>query len=113
MAKGTPDIIADALDLLGRGPGVGQAVPAEDYATVQGFIKPLYDQLAADEIVEVADREDIPSAIYIPLTWLLANACAPKFDMPQDDAGRQAKEVLIMRLVASRPTYEVLKAKYF
>lgn len=113
MAKGTPDIIADALDLLGRGTGVGQAVPAEDYATIEGFIDPLYRQLAADGIVEVADRNNIPLAVYVPLTWLLANAAAPKFDMPQDDAKRMQTEIDIRRIATNRALTRPVKVAYF
>lgn len=113
MALTSANIIADALDLLGRGPGVGQAVPAEDYATVAGFIGPLYGQLSGKGIVTIPDREDLPEAIYIPLTWLLANAAAPKFDMPQNADGQMEQEQEIRRILETRPTYEVARGEYF
>lgn len=113
MPKSSANIISDALDLLGRGPGVGQSVPPEDYATVNAFITPLYKQLSADQIVTIGDPENLPDEIYIPLTWLLANAAAPKFDVPQSDDGRKTNEQTIRRLVAARPTYETLRTEYF
>lgn len=113
MTKTSANIIADALDLLGRGPGVGQAVPVEDYTTMQGFIGPLYRQLSRKGIVTIGDYEDLPEEIYIPLTWLLANAAAPKYDMPQSADGQLEQEQEIRRILASQPTYEPLRGEYF
>lgn len=113
MTKTSATIIADALDLLGRGPGVGQAVPAEDYATMQGFIGPLYRQLSRKGVVTIGNYEDLPEEIYIPLTWLLANAAAPKYDMPQSAEGQLEQEQEIRRILASQPTYEVMRGEYF
>lgn len=113
MTKTSANIIADALDLLGRGPGVGQSVPVEDYNTMEGFIDPLYRQLSRKGVVTIADREDLPEEIYIPLTWLLANAAAPKYDMPQNAEGQLEQEREIRRILAAQPTYEPLRVDYF
>jgi hypothetical protein len=113
MTKTSANIIADALDLLGRGPGVGQAVPVEDYKTMEGFIGPLYRQLSRKGVVTIGNYEDLPEEIYIPLTWLLANAAAPKYDMPQSADGQREQEQEIRRILAVQPTYETLRAEYF
>jgi hypothetical protein len=113
MAKTSANIIADALDLLGRGPGVGQAVPPEDYMTMQGFVEPLYRQLSRKGVVTIGNPEDLPEEIYNPLTWLLANAAAPKYDMPQSADGQREQEQEIRRVLASQPTYEPLQTEYF
>jgi hypothetical protein len=113
MALTSANIIGDALDLLGRGPGVGQSVPVEDYNAIQGFIRPLYGQLSKKGVVSIGNPENLPEEIYIPLTWLLANAAAPKFDVPQDEAGRLAQEQEIRRIVAGTATHEPLRTEYF
>lgn len=113
MSKTSANIIVDALDLLGRGPGVGQAVPAEDYATMQGFIAPLYRQLSRKGVVTIGNYEDLSEEIYIPLTWLLANSAAPKYGLPQDEAGRLMHEQEIRRILAPSPTREPLQTEYF
>ena len=113
MSLTSANIIADALDMLGRSPGTGQGVPTEDYTAVEKFIRPLYRQLSAKGVVTIGDPEDLPEEIYIPLTWLLANAVAPKFDMPQDPVGQLAQEQEIRRIVAATATHEPLRTEYF
>lgn len=104
--------IHDALDLLGRGPGLGQDVPADDYAAVDRFIKPLVDRLRQDRIA-IINADDVQDELYLTYIMMLANSCGPKFSVPYDDARQKALEQDMRRLTSGIPTYETLKVDYF
>lgn len=91
----------------------GEALSAEDDETFDGLVDPLIAQLAADEIVYIADTEEIDLQLFLPLARLLANIAGPDFGSPINEAAKMDDEKALRRLTSTKPTYEVLKTVYF
>jgi len=85
----------------------------EDLDTIGEYVDPLLGQLAQDEIVLIADSNEIPNEYFLPIARLLANSAGPRFGTAMDPAAKQMDENALRRLTAPRPTYETLKAEYF
>lgn len=113
MANGEAQTVNLVLAKLGRGPGVGQDVPAEDYAAVVPHIRYVSDELSRSGVVTIPDLSDISNAYFNQFCWLVANSVSTEFDIPADIATKETTKQDIRRIVASAPTYETLKTTYF
>jgi hypothetical protein len=91
----------------------GETLSTEDAETFDGLIDPLIAQLAADDIVYISDSEEIELQFFLPLARLLANVAGPDFGSPINEEAKQADERELRRIVATKPTGETLRAKYF
>lgn len=91
----------------------GEALSAEDAETFDGLIDPLVAQLAADEIVFIANTEEIELEYFLPLARLLANVAGPDFGSPINEPAKLADETELRRITATKPTGETLKVNYF
>lgn len=91
----------------------GQSAEAEDQQTVDGKVDALIAQLSEDEICEIPDDEEIPSAWFDAVASLLANVCSVDFGIPYSLEAKKFWESELTRLTSTGPTYETLKAEYF
>jgi hypothetical protein len=97
--------------LTGMDPNSSPA--AEDLDTIETYVDPLLEQLAADEIVYIADRNAIPNEFFLPLSRLLANVCGPRYGSAMNQDAKDADERVLRRIVASKPTFEPMEGHYF
>jgi hypothetical protein len=91
----------------------GEALSTEDDATLDSLIDPLLAQLAAGDIVYVADSETIELEVFLPLARLLANAAGPDFGSPINEEAKQSDEAELRKILATKPTYEPLRGEYY
>lgn len=110
MSKTRIELVNQALKNLGA-LAAGQTASADDFATVDGFVEPLFAQLAAENVVDVTDYDAIDDAIFLPLAVLLADAAKDEFGGGAFDI--VTAERRIRRATAAAPTYETLRANYF
>lgn len=122
--RSASDLILEALKNLGV-LAAGQPVDPEDYAWVNEKLDPIRRKLAASEIINVPDINNIPGAWFSDLADIVAGECASKFglvgqtltDMVNKGlggaggipvgAGTAAQSLKIM--TRGRPTYETLR----
>jgi hypothetical protein len=126
------DLIKEALANLGV-LSAGQPTDPEDYAYVLIKVDATMRKLAALEIANVADANNIPGAWFSDLADILAGECAGKFGATQDDkadlinrglggatgpagpvpvgGGSAAKS--LKQQMRGRPTGEVMQVEYF
>lgn len=118
------DLILEALAVLGI-IAAGQPVDPEDFAWVNEKLDSVRRKLAAAEIVNVPDINNIPGAWFSDLADIVAGECASKFGLVGQEltdkinrglggagaveigAGAAAKSLKIM--TRGRPTYEPLR----
>jgi hypothetical protein len=112
MPKTLQELETEAFAILtGMDPASSPA--AEDLAVIDTYVDPLLEQLAADRIIYIGDRNDIPDAVFLPLARLLANVCGPRFGSPMNQEARLADEMALRRIAASIPVYEPMQGQYF
>ncbi len=97
--------------LTGMDPNSSPA--AEDLATIETYVDPLLAQLATDRIIYIADRNEIPNAVFLPLSRLLANVAGPKYGSPMNTDARREDEAALRRIAAGMATYEPARPDYF
>lgn len=85
----------------------------EDLDTIDAYVDPLLAQLAQDEIVLIADSDEIPVEYFLPIARLLANVAGPRFGSQMNQDAKRIDEAALRRLTSARPTYETLKVDYF
>ena len=102
--KTRAELISEALTELFADGGTGQAPDAEDQDAVDRKVDALIEELAARNIVTVADTDAIPAEWLGPLAELLANECAPRFGRPKSPALREDAEarLKVMTRLGSR-----------
>ena len=91
----------------------GEAPSIEDFSSVDDLVDPLIAQLAADGIIYVSDVEEIELGVYLPLARILGNIAGPDFGSPINEDAKMRDENILRRIEATKPTFEVLKAKYY
>lgn len=124
------DLINEALANLGL-LSAGQPTDPEDYNYVQEKLDAIMRDLAAMEIVFIADVNNIPGAFFSRLADIVCGECAAKFGSTGQDlsdkinrgmggaagtniavgAGTAARALKQMQ--RARPTGEVLRVEYF
>lgn len=122
------DLVNEALDKLGVTSGA-DSVNSEDYEKVAKKVDPMIRELAALNIVYIADEDNIPGEFFDALAAILAGKCAANFgSTPQDrddmiamglggakgvPVGAGAAVQAIRMMTYGRPTYETLRTEYF
>ncbi len=91
----------------------GETLSTEDAETFDGLVDPLVATLAADEIVFIANTEEIELEFFLPLARLLANIAGPDFGSPINEDAKRADEQILRRITSTRPTYQPLISEYF
>lgn len=91
----------------------GEALSSEDYNTLDNLIDPFIDQLAADDVYFVSNRDEISTEIFLPLALLLANYAGPSFGSPINDKALMRDSGTLKRIASTRPTYAPLQTEYF
>lgn len=118
MPKTREDLVNEAVANLGVALN-DQPVPPEDYATVNDIVIPVFAQLALENNVDVVayvEGDDIPDAVFLPMSWILAAAAGNKMGLSKDTKIEAEKLVAIQSLItitAATPTYETLAVDYF
>lgn len=84
-------LVNEALSVLGV-VGAGQTADSEDQEKVDDRVEALLEELAARDVVTVADDDDIAPAQFGALAELLANECAPSFGLPKNSNVKEAAE---------------------
>lgn len=113
------DVVRTRLELVNEALGVllnlpaGAAFSNEDIVTVDGYVDPLFAELAADQVVYIADANEIPAEWFLCLQGLLASRAGPRYGSGRDLEGEKRLKADLRRLSASKPTYEVQTAEYF
>jgi hypothetical protein len=116
--KTRTDWINQALNVLGI-LAAGQDPSAEDFTAVDKYIDPLVAELRERSVVDVDDTEEVPNHWFLPLSILLADACANEFGLAGVPAGPSnpdpvAKAEMRLREVQySRPTGVRQGTEYF
>ncbi len=85
------------------------APAAEDLAVIDTYVDPLLEQLAADKIVYIGDKNEIPNEYFLPVVRLLANVCGPRFGSPMNEEAKRVDEDTLRRLNRQEPTRRYLK----
>lgn len=112
ITKSRHELIREAADKLNI-VGTGQALEAE-YADRLNFnVDPLIMQLASDGICDVATADQIPSEWFDSIAGLLANQCASLGGIAYKPEIKMYYEMMLRRVTASGPTYNVQDADYF
>lgn len=106
------ELKTEAFGIL-TGTDPSQTPPNEDLETIGQYVDPLLAQLEADQIVSVADQDEIPNEYFLPLARLLANVAGPRFGAPVNDAARRMDEQTLRRMTSGKATYEIQRAVYY
>ena len=110
--KTRAQLVNEAADCLEIVP-TGNSLAAEDGAKIDEKVDSLLERLAADEVVDIADANEIPACYFDALGELLANNCATKFGKKYSEEVKTVFERQLRRTVAPRATLEVLRTEYF
>jgi hypothetical protein len=114
-----PDIVRTRLELVNEALGVLLNLPAgatfsdEDITTVDGYVDLMLAELTADEVVYLADTDEIPAEWFLSLQGLLASRAGPRYGGARDLASEELHKNTLRRLNSTKPTYETQKAEYF
>jgi hypothetical protein len=92
---------------------VGQALSAEDQSIFSRYASSLFDQLAEDDILMIADTGNIPASWSPYLASLVANLAGPDYGMPFSADAKQLNESILRRLVRGAITFEQQTPEYF
>lgn len=106
LTKTRAELIQAALEEL-KVLAAGQSPSAEDSDKAERALEPLLAELAAREIVYVPSSDEIPLYVFGPLVRRLAGEIAGAFETSGPDI--EAEEWRLMRITASRPTFEPLE----
>lgn len=112
MTKTRTQLVHEALKNL-QAVGAGQTPDDEDYDEVNDKVDSLIAQLAADEVCDVDNDEEIPAEWFDALAELLANACSTKFGQQYSHEKRMSFEKMLRRTNSASPSYEVVETDYF
>lgn len=112
LTKSRTQLVNEAASKL-QAVGSGQAVEAEDQATIDDKVDPLILQLAVDSICNVDNDEEIPGEWFDAIACLLANNCADDFGKEYDPAKKALYEAQLRRLTAPKTTREPVVVEYF
>jgi hypothetical protein len=90
----------------------GEALGAVEHDTIDGCIDDVLAELS--RIVAIPDRDDIPNLYFETVARILAVYAAAEFsNTPLDLSAIFQHEQRLRVLIASTPTYEILKSNYF
>lgn len=93
--------------------GAGQTATAEDVQEIKTRLPSFLSKLAADDVVLVADPEEIPEEWAGDLARLFINENGSPWGVAWSKDVKDAVEAVLKKQVSSRPTYETLSVDYF
>jgi hypothetical protein len=93
--------------------GTGQSPDAEEAATIDDALDGIFGDLAAREVVEVADDDAIPSEWFEDLAEIVAQTCAKDFGRAKDQAEIDRAEASLIKKGTPGPTYQRQTTEYF
>ena len=93
--------------------GSGQSPDAEDAASIDAAIDGVLGDLAARDVVEVADDDAIPAEWFEDLAEIVAQTCARDFGRPKDQAEIERAERALVKNGTPGPTYQRQTTEYF
>lgn len=104
------DLVIKVLDNLGVLPA-GQVPGQEDTADIAASLPSVIEKLAGEEIVYVADINNIPGAWFLPLASIVAYELMEEFGVVGDDAQilmakNQTARSALKAMNRGRPTYQ-------
>lgn len=104
------DLVLKVLDNLGVLPA-GQVPGPEDTADIKAALPSVIEKLAGEEIVFIADIENIPGAWFLPLASVVAYELMEEFGVTGDDAQilmgkNQTARTALQSMNRGRPTYQ-------
>lgn len=99
----------------------GQSPSAEDVSHVDDFIEPTLAMLAAREVLDGIDPDEIPDEFFVELGFIIAERASVDFDVDAGDvtnpatiAFKAAKAEADLRVMTrDRPTYAAQCVEYF
>lgn len=98
MIKTSTELINEAASDIGA-LGPGEALSADDFAKFDSKLDGLIEELNESEGVYIADKNEIPSAFFLPLARLLGNvAGAAVVGSPLNDAAWDRDVRLLRRM---------------
>jgi hypothetical protein len=112
--KTRQDLILATLKLLQADGGIGQNPAPENVQDIDGIIDGKLAELSQRQIYGANDPNEFEDEVVDPLATILANAAAPSFGQPRNDASKAAAEGVLRELKNS--TYvsgSVLAVDYF
>ncbi|MGJ5022336.1 hypothetical protein [Bradyrhizobium oligotrophicum] len=90
----------------------GETLGSVEYDTINSAIDPVLEEVSA--IVNIGDRDDIPTRYFQTLARLVTVHAAAKFsNTPLDLAAVAQHETRLRYLAAAGPSYQPLKVDYF
>lgn len=111
--KTSAELINEAATDIGA-LGPGEALSAEDFATLSGKLDGLIETLNFEEEIYISDKEEIDAAYFLPLARLLGNVAGSAIvGAPLNDEAWVRDVRSLRKVIASRPTYTVIKTNYF
>lgn len=93
--------------------GAGQTATAEDVAEIKTRLPSFFSTLASDDVVLVADPEEIPEEWAASLARLFINENGSPWGVPWSKSVKDECEAVLRKQVSSRPTYETQAVDYF
>jgi len=112
LSKSRDDLVTRALVKL-TVIGSGQSPDAEDAASIDAAIDGILGDLAARDVVAVADDDAIPAEWFEDLAEIVAQHCARDFGRVKDQAEIERAERALVKKGAPGPTYQRQTAEYF
>lgn len=117
MSRNRSDLIARVLSRLGI-TGSGEDISPEDSAKVDDEIDGILAELAAQDIVNVPDADEIDDAVFGHLSAIIADEVADDFGIPDDEAAkiatrRTTAEVRLRRLQPEPAVYVPMRGEYW
>jgi hypothetical protein len=105
------ELINKAAAILGKYVP-GEALGSVEHDTIDRCIDDVLEEIS--KIVVVADRDEIPNALFETIARLVAIYAAGEFsNQPPPLADIEQHEQRLRYLVAQTPTYEILRSNYF
>lgn len=111
MPKTRADLVTRVLQELGA-VAVGQQPAAEDVSLVDGNLEPVAAELAADEVVFIADLDQIDDAAFLPLAICVAQRMASDFGVAMDAVKVAGAEARLRRMGRNGPKYTPQPTSY-
>jgi hypothetical protein len=112
MAKTRTDLIRRSLEVLGV-LAAGQSPSAEDVSAISDNLQPVVDELAADEIVYIADLESIDDALFLSLAVCVADAMSDDFGVTLPLGKAADAKAKLLRIGRNTAKYTPQVTSYF
>jgi hypothetical protein len=111
LSHTSEELINKAAAILGKFVP-GEALGAVEHDTIDGCIDDVLTEIA--RIVVVPDRDDIPNLLFETIARLVAIYAAAEFSSQQPDLTViEQHEQRLRHLIATTPTYEILRTVFF